>query len=409
MRLLLRDHIQTAMHSLGISRMRSVLTSLGIAIGIASVTAILALAEGVTRSVERQVDEIGGNVAVVRPGKLASDGTSPLNPLSQQGFATSSLTPQDVERLASIDQGLTVAPIMTISGTLRAGEDQVTDGIVIATTPELAATAHLPIGEGQFIDDSTSVQTATMGQQLAIDLFGEENPIGSTFQLRDQSFTVIGILKRQNSPINYSGIDFDRSVMVHLDAGIALNNDRPQIQQINILASSSAILEESLPKLDATLLEAHDGERDFSVYSGDEISEPTNALFTLLARVMTAIAAISLLVGGIGVMNIMLVSVAERTREIGIRKSVGASSMMIMSQFLIESMVMSLVGGIIGVALGGLVALAISSFLFFLPVFSWTILGTAIGMSVVVGVIFGGYPAVRAARKDPIDSLRQYR
>ena len=409
MRLLLRDHIQTAMHSLGISRMRSVLTSLGIAIGIASVTAILALAEGVTRSVERQVDEIGGNVAVVRPGKLASDGTSPLNPLSQQGFATSSLTPQDVERLASIDQGLTVAPIMTISGTLRAGEDQVTDGIVIATTPELAATAHLPIGEGQFIDDSTSVQTATMGQQLAIDLFGEENPIGSTFQLRDQSFTVIGILKRQNSPINYSGIDFDRSVMVHLDAGIALNNDRPQIQQINILASSSAILEESLPKLDATLLEAHDGERDFSVYSGDEISEPTNALFTLLARVMTAIAAISLLVGGIGVMNIMLVSVAERTREIGIRKSVGASSMMIMSQFLIESMVMSLVGGIIGVALGGLVALAISSFLFFLPVFSWTILGIAIGMSVVVGVIFGGYPAVRAARKDPIDSLRQYR
>lgn len=409
MRLLLREHIQSAAHSIRMNRMRSVLTALGIAIGIASVTAILALAEGVTRSVAGQVDEIGGNVAVVRPGTIASTGVSPLNPLTPQGFATSSLTPDDVDHIRGVHDGLAVAPIMTLSGTLRAGDDRVTDGIVVATTPDLAQTARLPIDEGQFIDQQTNMQTATMGQQLAIDLFGEENPIGSTFQLRDESFTVIGILKRQNSPVNYSGIDFDRSVMVHIDAGIAMNQNRPQIQQINILAPSSGALQQSLSGIDSALLTAHDGERDFSVYSGDEIARPTNQLFSMLAQVMTAIAAISLLVGGIGIMNIMLVSVAERTREIGIRKSVGASNSMIMWQFLIESLAMSLMGGIVGVALGGLVALIIGSFLFFVPVFSWPIIGIAAGLSVLVGVVFGMYPAVRAARKDPIDSLRQYR
>lgn len=409
MRFLLRDHVQTAAHSLKISRMRSMLTALGIAIGIASVTAILALAEGVTQSVAGQVESIGGNVAVVRPGTVSGSGMSPLNPLSPQGFATSTLTVKDVELISGIDPGLTVAPIMTLSGTLRAGEDGVTDGVVVATTPDLAKTAHVPIEEGQFIDNQTSLQTATMGQQLAIDLFGEENPIGSTFKLRDQTFTVIGILKRQNSPVNYSGIDFDRSVMIHLDTGMAISNNRSQIQQINILATSSGVLESSLPEIQKTLLEAHGGEQDFSVYAGDEIAQPTNQLFSLLARVMTVIAGISLLVGGIGIMNIMLVSVAERTREIGIRKSVGASSTMILSQFLIESLAMSMMGGFVGIALGGLVALAIGSFLFFMPVFSWTIIGIAAGLSVAVGVLFGMYPALRAARKDPIDSLRQYR
>lgn len=409
MRFLLRDHVQAATHSLRISRLRSMLTALGIAIGIASVTAILALAEGVTRSVAGQVDAIGGNVAVVRPGATTGSGASPLNPLSPQGFATSTLTPGDVEHIRGVHPGLTVAPIMTLSGTLRAGDDRVTDGVVVATTSELAATAHLPIAEGQFIDDQTSKQTAAMGQQLAIDLFGEENPIGSTFQLRGQTFTVIGILKRQSSPVNYSGIDFDRSVMVHLEMGMQLSGNRAQIQQINIFATSSAILEESLPGIEEALLTAHGGERDFTVYAGEEIARPTNQVFSLLANVMTAIAAISLLVGGIGIMNIMLVSVAERTREVGIRKSVGASNTMILSQFLIESLAMSVLGGIVGIALGGLVALAIGSFLFFVPVFSWTIIGIAVGLSVAVGVLFGMYPAIRAARKDPIESLRQYR
>lgn len=409
MRLLLRDHIQSAMHSLRMNQTRSILTSLGIAIGIASVTAIMALAEGITQSVSGQVDEIGGNVAVVRPGFLSSSDTSALNPLTPQGFATSSLTPEDVEHIRGVDEGLTVAPIMTLSGTLRAGDDRVKDGIVVATTPELAATARLPIEEGQFIDSQTSMQTATMGQQLAIDLFGEENPIGNRFTLRDQTFTVIGTLKRQSSPVNYSGIDFDRSVMIHIDAGMALNNERSQIQQINILAATSGVLSESLDGIDQALLAAHDGERDYSVYSGDEIAKPTNQLFSLLAQVMTAIAAISLLVGGIGIMNIMLVSVVERTREIGIRKSIGASNMMILSQFLIESLAMSLMGGIVGVALGGLIAFVIGSFMFFMPVFSWAVIGIALGLSLLVGVLFGMYPAIRAARKDPIESLRQYR
>ena len=156
------------------------------------------------------------------------------------------------------------------------------------------------------------------------------------------------------------------------------------------------------------LKESRDGDQDFTLVSGQDIAEPTNQLFIALAGVMTAIATISLVVGGVGIMNIMLVSVVERTREIGLRKAIGASNRNILDQFLIESLVVSLAGGVFGYLAGYFVAFGISRFLTFTPVFSWQIAAVALGVSVVIGVLFGLYPAIRAARKDPIESLRQY-
>lgn len=214
MSLLVADHFSTAKHSLARNRLRTVLTTLGIAIGIASVTTILALAEGVTNSISSQVNEIGGNVAVIRPGH-ASNQQQAANPLAAQRYATSTLRESDIGLIRDAGEDLSVAPIMTLEGTMRADRESVSHGTIVATTPELASTTQLSIEEGQFIDDSSDSAWATIGQQLSIDLFGQENSVGNTFELRGRTFTVIGTFKRINNPVNYNGIDFDLS-LIHI-------------------------------------------------------------------------------------------------------------------------------------------------------------------------------------------------
>ena len=169
-----------------------------------------------------------------------------------------------------------------------------------------------------------------------------------------------------------------------------------------------ATLTAALTEIDETLTESH-GEKDFRIIRGDEVAATTNRTFQWVAAVMTAIAAISLVVGGIGVMNIMLVGVAERTREIGIRKAVGASNYSIVMQFLVEALMLSFIGGIIGLVAGVVLAFSIALGMYFAPVFNWQIIAISLSVSLVIGVVFGLYPAIRAARKDPIESLRQYR
>lgn len=409
MSLLLVDYIETAANSLKNNRSRTVLTTLGIAIGIASVTTILALAHGVTESVSNQVKAAGGNVAIVRPGIEVSDNKNALtNPVSPQHYNTSTLSEADVDVISAIDERLSVAPIMTIDGRLTAGDTVLANSSIVATTPDLPNTTSLPIDEGQFIDASTSGQTAVVGYQMAIDLFGTENPISSNFQLRGETFTVIGVLKKINQPVNYNNIDFDKSVIIALESGKQFHEGRSQIQQINISAPSSNLLNKSLTSVKDELINQH-GEKDFTIVAGQDIAKPTNQLFQTMTTIMTIIAAISIVVGGIGIMNIMLVNVAERTREIGIRKAVGASNKNIIMQFLTESIIISLIGGVIGAVSGVIIAYFIGSALYFMPVLSWNIALVALGMSVAAGVIFGLYPAARAAAKDPIDSLRQYR
>ena len=386
--------------------MRTLLTTIGVAIGVASIVTILSLAQGVTSAVDDQIDQIGGNVAIIRPGSVKqSDVTRPVMP---QQFNTSTLTDTDVDAIRSLDKTLDVAPIMTIDGTLRTASNSVMGATVVASTPELAQTASLPIEEGQFLDDETADTVAVIGQQLAIDLFGTENPIGQQFTLRNQRLTIIGTLKLQKNPVNYNNIDFDSAIIIDFERGKTFHQGRSQIQQINISASNSAALQQIVPRIEKQLSITH-GETDFRVLTGQDVAINTNRTFQWIAAVMTAIAAISLVVGGIGIMNILLVGVAERTREIGIRKSVGASNKAIVSQFLIESLMISLLGGLLGVALGVVISFMVGVAVYFTPVFSWHIFATALGVSVGIGVLFGLYPAVRAARKDPIESLRQYR
>jgi putative ABC transport system permease protein len=409
MRLLLINHIQNARQSLKSNRMRSALTMLGITIGVASITTILALSGGASKIVSDQVTELGGNIAVVRPGIISDSPFDDLSQLpAQQNFSASTITETDLAYIQSIERVEAAAPLMVLTGAVKANSSAPANSPIVATTPELELINDLSVRSGQFLDPRLSPNTAVIGPQLSVDIFGTEESIGKTMTIRGQLFTVIGILERTNKPINYNNIDFDQAVIITIEAGRVMNQGILQIQQINIRSDSVASLTQVIIDTNKALLKTHLGEADFSVLSGDQIAQPTNRVFYAIAGMTAAIAAISLLVGGIGIMNIMLVSVAERTREIGIRKALGASNGDIVGQFLIESLALSIGGGVSGYILGYLGAFAISLLLPFDPIFTWQIAVAALGVSLIVGVLFGIYPAVRASRKDPISALRQY-
>jgi len=409
MRFLTINHIQNAKQSLKSNRMRSTLTMLGIAIGVASITAILALSGGAGKIVGDQVDDLGGNIAVIRPGATTEAGVQDLTQFpSAQHFAASTLTENDLNTIQSIPNVKAVTPLMILSGAVKASTQTSVSTSIVASSAELATISGLEIQDGTFLDPDLNPYTAVIGPQLSVDIYGTEQSIGKTVTIRGQAFTVIGILKRDNTPINYNGVDFDNSVIIGREAGRALNGGSLQIQQINVQSESISELDQVIIDINKALLKNHLGESDFSVLSGEQIAQPTNRLFSIIAGTTTAIAAISLLVGGIGIMNIMLVSVAERTREIGIRKALGASNGDIVSQFLIESLSLSIGGGIGGYIVGYVLAFGISTFLPFDPLFNWEIAAVAAIVSLVIGTLFGLYPAIRAAQKDPIDALRQY-
>lgn len=406
MRSLLLIHLQNARQSIKSNRLRSFLTMVGITIGVASITTILALSAGANKIVSTQVDALGGNIAVVRPGAPTNDAFSQL--AGDHQFAASTLTDIDVASIKDIEHVSAVAPLMVIGGAVSGNSDAPANTPIVATTPELQAVSNIQIADGQFLDPNLIASTAVIGPQLSVNLFGTEHSIGQTIRVKGEPFTIIGVMKRTNTPINYNNVDFDNAVLINLESGRALNQGSSHLQQINVQSDSVTNLTGVITTINKTLLRNHLNEVDFAVLSGTQVAQPTSRIFSAIAGVSVAIAAISLLVGGVGIMNIMLVSVAERTREIGIRKALGASNRDVVAQFLIESLVLSIGGGIAGYVLGYLAAFGISTFLTFDPILNWEIAGMAVGISLVIGTLFGIYPAVRAARRDPISALRQY-
>lgn len=409
MALLFRTHLRLARTSIRANRTRSFLTCLGIAIGIASIILIISLTGSISRLVSNEISDIGADLIVVRPSTTKDQITSIIEELtSTNTFQTSSLSLKDVTNIKQIDSVLSAAPIAVASSTVTADENTIDSVPVIGTTPDFFAIEPLTLKAGTYLSDKNTDTAIVLGHTASLLLFNTSNSVGKTLEFRGQRFIVIGILERLDESVNFDNINFDNAMFMDFSTLEKLAGSI-QIQQINVKVSATSALASTSSTISSTIKENHFGDTNFTVAYGDSITHPASSLLNIITGMLTLVAGISLIVGGIGVMNIMLVSVAERTHEIGIRKAVGASSYNILMQFILESLILSTLGGLLGIVLGYLFAFLISIITPFTPYISWEVLVVTLLITIAIGIIFGIYPALKAANKNPIDSLRHYR
>ncbi|HWT33758.1 MAG TPA: ABC transporter permease [Microbacterium sp.] len=400
------ETLRTAFDAIRTRRMRSALTVLGILIGIAAVMLTVGLGQGAQQKVTEQIDSLGSNLLVVSPGST----TSTTGIRGGQGSATT-LTATDAATLADPQVApdvAAVAPVSQGSENVVAGTSNWTTSIV-GTTPDWLQVRARTVTEGRFFtqdDVDASAPVAVIGSTTAQQLFGARDPVGQQVTVGGEAFTVIGELNTAGSTI---GGDQDDQIVVPATTWAAASGSAASISTIYLEARSAADLSAAYQEAQNALLTQHDvtaATADFTVSSQASLVQTATTTTQILTVLLAGIAAISLLVGGIGVMNIMLVSVTERIREIGLRKALGATPGVILRQFLVEASILGLIGGVLGIALGGLGALLLPGVLGFPLLISLPATIGALLVSLAIGMIAGVYPANRAARLAPIDALR---
>ncbi|MDR3200678.1 MAG: ABC transporter permease [Spirochaetales bacterium] len=389
--------IRLSLRSILRNRMRSLLTTLGIIIGVCSVIVMVAVGEGSQASIRDNISSMGTNLIMITP------------PRGQN--AANRLVIEDVEKIRK--EG---AYVGAASGVVRSAST-VVGGIgnwpttVYGVEPDYLRIKEWNTGAGDFFterDVNTRVKKAVIGTTVAKQLFPDEDPVGKRFRIANTPFDIVGVLESKGS--NAMGSDQDDIVMVPLSTAISRLRRSKYLQSIEISAVAEERMDDAQAEVETILREAHrlgpDADNEFSVMNQAQIIEMASSIAKTLTMLLAAIAGVSLLVGGIGIMNIMLVSVTERTREIGIRLSVGARRRDILRQFLTESVVLSLSGGLIGILLAvGLSRLLESAFGLRAIISPFFILLSA-GFAAAVGIFFGYYPAHKASAMNPIDALR---
>jgi putative ABC transport system permease protein len=396
--------ISMGLDALTRNRMRSALTVLGIVIGVAAVIATLAIGQGARSAVQAQIQAMGSNVLMVIPGTLSAGGVR----FGMGGVTT--LTPDDAAAIKSECTAVAaVAPTVRTSAQVIYG-DQNWFTQVQGSTPDLAIARQWTVADGVFITDSDvrgAAKVCVLGQSVVKQLFGDADAVGSVVRLKDMPFRVVGVLAAKGS----SGHDDqDDVIIVPMTTVQRKFLHITHVQSIVCSAVSETQVNTAVEQITDLLHQRHrikTGDNDdFFIRTQLDISSAAESTSKVMTTLLASIAAVSLLVGGIGIMNIMLVSVTERTREIGVRRAVGARKRDILLQFLFESAFLSLGGGAIGVLLGTLTARLVSQFARWPTVVQPGAVLLSFGFACVIGVFFGFYPARRAAGLDPVDSLR---
>ncbi|HRE45110.1 MAG TPA: ABC transporter permease [Terricaulis sp.] len=403
------DLVASAGRALRANPMRSALTALGVIIGVASVVAMVALGSGAQAQVERSIASLGSNLLIVVPSPSRTG-----NVRAQTGMGWDSLTTGDAEALKEIEGVAVVAP------TQRARTQVIAGGLnwnpqVEGVTPDYLIARDWTIASGRMFDESEERQArrvVVLGATVANELFPNFDPVGETVRMNGGTFEVIGVLGAKGQ--SGFGSDQDDIVLAPLTTVKRRISGRQRradtVSQISVKAVSDSVLPAVEREVSDVLRQRHrvqEGEEDFTVQNLSSITEAAAQTTQVFTYLLGGISAVSLLVGGIGIMNIMLVSVTERTREIGLRKALGARQSDILHQFGLEAVTLSIAGGVVGLVLGILGAWLMTS-LFNLPlVIAPQNAILAIGFSGLVGVMFGAYPAWRAAQLDPIEALRR--
>ncbi|GAA2611074.1 ABC transporter permease [Paractinoplanes durhamensis] len=385
---------RVAIDALRANRLRSILTMLGVVIGVGAVVALVAIGTGTKRQIEQQVEGLGSNLLIVVPGRL-DPGAAP---------SASTLTMDDVEAVTRVVGDRSRVAVTISSGeTVRAGTRSAYASMqgVLETTPDVFV-RHLD--RGTYLtrtDVTTGRRVAVLGAGTARDLFGDRDPIGRQITIGGVRFRVIGTFEQLGQSL---GVDRDSEVHVPVTAAQRLLGTQ-RIDGLAIRAPDRERIDALGSAVVAALVKRHP-DTDFSAVTQEQILGVLGDILGVLTGVLAAIAGISLLVGGVGVSNIMLVSVRERTKEIGLRKAVGARPRDIGVQFLLEAVLLTTIGGVLGMALGISTALLVDRLTPVPAAVTWWSLALAFGVSAAVGIIFGVIPAQRAGRLDPVVALR---
>ena len=401
-----------ALRAIAANKTRSFLTALGIIIGIASVITMLAIGQGTKRSIQANISDMGSNMIMISPGADMRGG------VRQDASSMETLKLADYE---AIKEGCTyvkaVSPMVQSAGQFIYGNNN-TPSSVYGVNQDYLEIRQLTVSDGEMFTDAdikTSAKVCVLGQTVVDNLFGEGvDPIGKVIRFKSIPFRVVGVLKKKG--YNSMGMDQDDLVLAPYTAVMKRILAQTYLSGIQCSAITEGVTEKATEEISEILRRNHKlreatddvpgDDDDFNIRSQEELASMMNSTTDMLTILLGAVAGISLIVGGIGIMNIMYVSVTERTREIGLRMSVGARGIDILNQFLIEAIMLSVTGGIIGVLLGVSLSYAINSLAHW-PIYiqPWSIV-MSFAVCTLTGVFFGWYPAKKAARLDPIEAIR---
>jgi putative ABC transport system permease protein len=391
------------MRALASNPLRSLLTMLGVIIGVGAVVAMIAIGQGARQATTQQVQALGSNLLSIFASSAQAGGIA-------RAEAVQTLTLEDAEAIRSQVPGVTgvSAEINRAAQVVHRGEN--TNTRVVGVTPEYPTVRNFRPVRGQFFTDEemrTRARVALLGQTVATRLFGESDPIGQRIKVRGVTFTVIGVMEPKGAT---AFSDRDDVVLVPLTTAQRRLFGTRSVGSIQVQVATEEEMPAAQAALAALMRERHrlppNRDDDFTIRSQADILQAFTGVSQTMTVLLGGIAAVSLIVGGIGIMNIMLVSVTERTREIGIRMAVGARRRDILTQFLVESVTLSVTGGVIGVGVGIVGSLLVNRIAGWATLLSVQAILLAFAFAVAVGVFFGAYPAQRAARLDPIQALR---
>ncbi|MDY6399204.1 MAG: ABC transporter permease [Synergistales bacterium] len=400
---------RTAIRSLFANRTRSILTMLGIIIGVGAVITLVAIGNGASSQMQGLMDSFGSNLIIVMP--------APPNTTGARGAAGSGMNLTLADSTAIAGEGFSVlrtAPEVNGSAQVIYGNNNWSTSIT-GCTPDILPVRMWEIGTGVFFSDSevrSGAKVCVIGATVAKELFGYTDPVDSTIRIRNIPFRVCGVMKAKGA--SSFGEDQDDFVLVPITTAqrrlFRMGTRVDTVRRVNVQAKSRELLDTAKEEVTSILRQRHkltEGvENDFQIRDLTQSLENAASMANIMSLLLGSIASISLIVGGIGIMNIMLVSVSERTREIGIRMAIGARPSNVRMQFLTEAVVLSILGGIIGIIIGFVISSAASSFLAFNAIVSMNSVFIAVGFSAAVGVFFGFWPAWKASNLDPIVALR---
>ena len=399
----IRSTLKIALGALLRNRARSLLTMLGVIIGVGAVIVTVAIGAGARVSVQNQINGLGSNLVIVLPGSVTAGGARTGN------GGASTLTPADGLALAKLPHVSAVAPVVNVRAQVVGGGNNWST-MVVGVAPTYTYVRTWPLATGTFFSDADTASAAkvcVLGQTVISNLFPNTNPIGKIVLIRNVPFTVVGTLTARGQ--SGVGQDQDDTILIPYTSAMQRLTGGTFVNALMVSAddpSNTQLVQNEITSLLEARHRIASGQDDFSVRNLADIANAASATATVMEFLLAGVAAVSLIVGGIGIMNIMLVSVTERTREIGLRMAIGARGSVILSQFLIEAVALSFVGGIIGVIIGIGGTYLVAIFAKWPTVIPPLAVALAVVFSGAVGAFFGYYPALKASRLNPIEALR---